>query len=495
MEAGIRAEKALKRYQILTVAAWSVLIGGSFAWNWQQESRSVMESARAEGRSNLDRDSAYRSWLVEQGGIYVRPTPRIPQDPYLVHPRKNVVTTEGDALTLLNPAFVLREVQKNQADPARGHSRVVALHPLNPKNAADDWEREGLDGLSSGIERSERVEAPAGPQLRAMRPFFVSSPCLACHAGFKAGDIAGAISTVVPLAPYLDISGRAKRGFAVSHGLIWLAGLTGIVFAFRRTRRYLAAEREWAASVAGLNAELEQRVAARTEELTRALREIESFSYSVSHDLRAPLRALNGYAHLLKESQAEKLSREDLHLLDRIAHNAEKMGQLIDDILEYSRTARRAMYPVPVALAPLVAELVAEQAEHYPAARFDIAPLPSVEGDPVMLRQVFSNLIGNALKFSSGCAEPRIGIGAEATDGMLLCHVRDNGTGFDMAYAEKLFSLFQRLHRESEFPGTGVGLAIVKRIIERHGGRIWAEAAPDAGATFHFTLPLHHRSP
>jgi len=494
METGSPAEKAVKRYQILTVAAWTALIGASLGWNWQQESRAVMESASSEARSNLDRDSAYRSWLVEQGGIYIRPTAKIPQDPYLVHPRKNVVTTDGVTLTLLNPAFVLREVQANQANPARSQSRVVALNPLNPKNAADAWERIGLDSLSSGLDRMERVDTPAGPQLRAMRPFFVSPPCLMCHAGLKNGEIAGAISTSVPLAPYLELSGRAKQGVAVSHGLIWLAGLVGILFAFGRTRRHLMAERQWAASVAGLNAELEQRVAERTEELTRALREIESFSYSVSHDLRAPLRALNGYAHLLKESQAGKLGQEDVHLLDRIGHNAEKMGQLIDDILEYSRTTRQALNPAPVELAPLVAEIVAEQAESHPAARFEIGRLPCVEGDAAMLRQVFANLIGNALKFSSGRAEPRIEIGAEAADAMLHCHVRDNGTGFDMSYADKLFSLFQRLHRESEFPGTGVGLAIVKRIVERHGGRIWAEAAPDAGAAFHFTLPLHRTS-
>lgn len=489
METGSKGDNVLKRYQILTVSAWTVLVGASFAWNWQQETRTGLESANSEARSNLDRDSAYRSWLVEQGGIYIKPTAKIPQDPYLAHPRKNVVTTEGETLTLLNPAFVLREVQANQPDPSRGQSRVVSLNPLNPKNAADEWERVGLDGLSNGLDRMELVDSPTGPMLRAMRPFFVSPLCLSCHTGFRSGEIAGAISTSVPLAPYLVLSRRAKHGISVSHGLIWLAGLAGIVFAFSRTRRHLTAERQWAASIAGLNAELEQRVAERTDELTRALREIESFSYSVSHDLRAPLRALNGYSKLLKESQAGKLSQEDIHLLDRIAHNAEKMGQLIDDILEYSRTARQPLNPAPVELAPLVAELVAEQAEHYPAARFEVAALPSVEGDPVMLRQVFSNLIGNALKFSSGRALPRIEIGAEIADGMVHCHVRDNGTGFDMAYTDKLFSLFQRLHRESEFPGTGIGLAIVKRIVERHGGRVWAEAAPDVGATFHFTLP------
>ena len=489
--ANIDAPGVIRRYLFLTIGTWTVLVAASLAWYLWQEKHEVEETARKEALATLDRDNAYRQWLVDQGGVYVRPSEKTPGDPYLVHPLKNVATTGGQPLTLLNPAFVLREVQSRLVDPSRGRARIVSLTPLNPQNTADAWERKELDSLASGQDRVEVVTDADGKYLRALRPFFVASGCLPCHAAFKEGDIAGAISTSVPLAPYRAIHRKAVQGIAFSHGVIWLVGLAGIGAAYRRGRQHAAAQREWAASVANMNAELECRVAVRTEELTRALAELESFSYSVSHDLRAPLRALNGYAHLLKEAQGEALDPEQQRMLDRIGHNAEKMGQLIDDMLDYARTARAAMKKEAIPLKPMAEALVRELSEPHPGARLDIADLPTAEGDPVMVRQIFANLIANALKFSAGRDAPAITIGATVEDGMVHCFVRDNGAGFDMAYAGKLFHLFQRLHREPEFPGTGVGLAIVKRIVERHGGRIWAEAAPDAGATFHFTLPLH----
>ena len=489
--ADIDAPGVIRRYLYLTIVTWTALVAGSLAWNILQLEGEARETARKEALSTLDRDNAYRQWLVELGGVYVRPSEKTPGDPYLVHPFKDVTTTDGQRLTLLNPAFVLREVQARLADPTRGRARVVSLTPLNPQNAADDWERKELDSLASAQDRVELVAGADGPRLRAMRPFFVSASCLPCHASFHEGDIAGAISTSVPLAPYQAIQRKAVLGIALSHGAIWLVGLAGVGVAYRRGRQHAAAQREWTLSVANMNAELERRVAERTEDLTRAVAELESFSYSVSHDLRAPLRALNGYAHLLKEARGEAMDPEQERMLDRIGHNAEKMGQLIDDMLDYARTARAAMKHEAIPLKPMVEALVRELAEPHPAARFDIAELPTAEGDPVMVRQVFANLIANALKFTSRREAPAIAIGAAVEDGMVHCFVRDNGAGFDMAYADKLFTLFQRLHREPEFPGTGVGLAIVKRIVERHGGRIWAEAAPDAGATFHFTLPLH----
>jgi signal transduction histidine kinase len=486
-------DKTLQRDFYLLLAAWSALVAASFAWYAWQEYKSVADSATKEARAILDRDNAYRHWLVEQGGVYVKPNEKLPGDPYLVHPDKDVVTTRGLRLTLLNPAFVLREVQERQADPARGRSRVVALNPLNPGNAADEWERKGLDTLSGGLDRYETVDTREGRQLRAMRPFFASPPCLACHPAFRDGELAGAITTRVVMAPYLESSRRTLGAVALGHGAIWIAGLAGIGLAHRRRRLYAEQQRAWTRSVENMNAELEQRVAARTEELTRAVRELEAFSYSVSHDLRAPLRALNGYAHLLKESQGDRLDEEQRRMFDRIALNAEKMGQLIDDILEYSRTGREPLKRAAVDLDVLAHDVVRDLAEQYPAARVEIAPLPPVEGDPVMLRQVLANLVANALKFSAGRERPVVEIGARVEGGMADCFVRDNGAGFDMAYADKLFNLFQRLHRETEFPGTGVGLAIVKRIVERHGGRVRVDAAPDAGATVHFTLPLAGR--
>jgi signal transduction histidine kinase len=487
MDAG---DKTLQRDFYLILAAWSILVAASFAWYFWQENKGLSETAAKEARAILDRDNAYRHWLVEQGGVYVKPSEKLPGDPYLKHPQRDVVTTAGMRLTLLNPAFVLREVQTRQADPMRGRSRVVSLTPLNPQNAADAWERRGLDSLAGGNDRFEIVDSPAGAQMRAMRPFFASPPCLACHPDFADGQLAGAITASVPLAPYQELNNTELRAAALGHGTIWVAGLAGIGLAHRRRRQHAGQQRAWALSLESMNVELERRVAARTEELTRALRELEAFSYSVSHDLRAPLRALNGYAHLLRESQGDKLDAEQRGMFERIARNAEKMGELIDDILEYSRTGREPLKRAAVDLDVLARDVVREQAEHHPAARIDIAPLPPVVGDPIMLRQVFANLVANALKFSARRAQPVVEIGASVDNGMAHCFIRDNGAGFDMAHAGKLFQLFQRVHHEREFPGTGVGLAIVKRIIERHGGRVWAEAAPDAGATFHFTLPL-----
>ena len=239
-----------------------------------------------------------------------------------------------------------------------------------------------------------------------------------------------------------------------------------------------------------LNASLEQRVAQRTAELTQANRELESFSYSVSHDLRAPLRAINGFARLLYENEYERLGEEARHMLERIQHGSNRMGELIDDLLDYSRAARVSLAPRAVDLDHLARDVAAELGEAYPAARFEVAPLPVIKGDSILLRQVLENLVGNALKYSSRRERPLIEIGCRAGNGAVEVFVKDNGAGFDMRYAGKLFGMFQRLHTDRDFPGTGVGLAICKRIVELHGGSIRAESAPDAGATFYFSLPL-----
>ncbi len=233
---------------------------------------------------------------------------------------------------------------------------------------------------------------------------------------------------------------------------------------------------------------LEELVAARTTALKQALDEQEAFSYSVSHDLRAPLRAINGFAAVLLQSERGALSDAGKSLLDRIARSAERMGQLIDDILEYSRSSRQEMAPRQVDLRKLAQEVAAELLPARPAVAIDIGPLPLVHGDPTMLAQVLQNLLGNALKFSANNTTPRVTVGFTNRADAQVFFVRDNGAGFDLKYASKLFGMFQRMHHESEFPGTGVGLAIVKRLIERHGGHIWAESEPGRGATFYFTL-------
>ncbi len=239
-----------------------------------------------------------------------------------------------------------------------------------------------------------------------------------------------------------------------------------------------------------LNAELEQRVRKRTEQLELANREMEAFSYSVSHDLRAPLRHINGFVDIL-QSSTPGLDEESRGFLNTIADSARQMGKLIDDLLAFSRMGRTELRAAPVRLDAILTEALQELRgdSRYQEVQWKFEHLPEVRGDPAMLRQVFINLLSNALKYSREASPAVIEVKAQETAEEHIISVRDNGVGFDPTYAHKLFGVFQRLHAAHEFPGTGIGLAIVRRVIARHGGKVWAEGAVGHGATFYFSLP------
>ena len=252
--------------------------------------------------------------------------------------------------------------------------------------------------------------------------------------------------------------------------------------------RYMLRASDAFEDLAKSEAELVRRVAERTADLETANRELEAFTYSVSHDLRAPLRAINGFASILSANEMMALSPAGQDLLGRVVSNATRMDQLINDMLEFSRVTRATLKGTNVDLHSLAKGIAEELRDINPAAEVEIGPLPAMNGDRAMLRQVLANLMGNALKYSSKKDKPRIEIGTASSEGETVYFVRDNGAGFDMRYAGNMFKLFRRLHRESEFPGTGVGLVIVKRIVERHGGKVWAESILGEGACFRFTL-------
>jgi PAS domain S-box-containing protein len=238
-----------------------------------------------------------------------------------------------------------------------------------------------------------------------------------------------------------------------------------------------------------LNASLERRVAERTAELERSMKDMEAISYSIAHDLRAPLRSVNGFAALVAEMDGDRLSPEGLQMFGRITHSSRNMGQMISDMLELLRVVRVEIDAVRVDMDALARSVTEALAPAVPHARVRSQPLPAVLGDAALLRQVLVNLMDNALKYSRHRAEPSIELGFDAERSAYF--LRDNGMGFNMAHADKLFGLFQRLHTGTDAPGgTGVGLAIVARSVERHGGRIWAESTQGQGATFWWTLPL-----
>ena len=274
------------------------------------------------------------------------------------------------------------------------------------------------------------------------------------------------------------------REFAAS-----LADLVGTVVEASRRRRSEEELRQLAAS-------LERRVAERTRDLeasnrslVQAVSDLEAFCYSVSHDLRGPLRVINGFASLLEDSAVATGDEEAIDAASRIRDNTKRMSELLDGLLAFFRLGQRPMERRRVDMDVLLRETLASLDLDLASTELTAGPLAPIEGDPALLADVFANLLGNAFKFSARGPSPRVEVGCERSDGEVIYHVRDNGVGFRVDHASKLFEPFQRLHAADGYEGTGVGLAIVRRIVERHGGRVWAESEPAKGATFWFALP------
>lgn len=288
-----------------------------------------------------------------------------------------------------------------------------------------------------------------------------------------------------------DIRMRHKQGQWVwinDRGRVHQRGPQGQALYMSGTHLDIHERVEAQEQVRALNATLERRVAERTAELERSMQDMEAISYSIAHDLRAPLRSVNGFAALIADEEGEQLSPLARDMFSRILRSSANMGQMITDMLELLRVVRVAFQPQVVDMDAQLRQVIDSLTSDLTSARIDRAPLPAVMGDATLLRQLLSNLLDNALKYSRHREQPEIVIGFDADRAAFF--MRDNGMGFDMARANKLFGLFQRLHAGSGVPGTGVGLAIVARIVERHGGRIWAESLPEQGSTFWWTLPL-----
>lgn len=324
--------------------------------------------------------------------------------------------------------------------------------------------------------------------------------------GGRGGVIAGIVFSLTALGlVLLETTGHLPGSVLVYTTLsIWVFVAMCLEFvtifqflAHRSTKAALRRAKQAETALRQSHEELEVRVQERTAELQKVNQELEAFSYSVSHDLRSPLRAVIGFTDLLISDPARNLNGDTQNLMTLIKDSAVRMDQLIEALLHLSRIDRQSLVPRPVNLTELVRQTIKELQAEQPGRNMDIrvAELPECMCDPALLRQVFVNLLSNAMKFTRNRPVAVIEVGFKTEEAGIIYFVRDNGAGFDMQYAGKLFGVFRRLHSSEQFEGTGVGLSIVQRVIHRHGGRIWAEAAVDQGATFYFTLPQSGQKP
>jgi signal transduction histidine kinase len=473
----------LKFYSWLIIIAWTGCIAASLWLNLTQHMENTLQIARNSAQITFENDILYRKWAAKQGGVYVPVSEHTLPNPYLNVPNRDVTTSSGLSLSLVNPAYMARQVNQMAANNHGSQGHLTSLNAIRPENRPDAWEAVALKSFEQGVKEVSAIEKIENKEyMRLMRPFVAEKSCLKCHGaqGYREGDIRGGISVSVPMEPLWAIDKPHLIRFSLAHLFLWMIGLAGIMVSRKSLAKQILARE---------TAEVE--LTERTLQLENANKDLESFSYSVSHDLRAPLRAIDGYIHMIAKDHADKFDDDSLGKFNVIRKNARKMGRLIDDLLEFSRLGRHAMDLSVINMEDLVNNVWKECLALNPgreiALRID--PLPEACGDRPLITQVLSNLLANAVKFTAAKKSAAIEIGGSRENGEKVYYVKDNGAGFDMRYYDKLFGVFQRLHDADQYEGTGVGLAIVKQIVSRHGGRVWAEGRVNTGATFYFTLP------
>lgn len=470
----------LYRHTILVLSI--IFCGGALLafWYLSHATTTLMQSAALQGitmysESLSELRNYYASEVVDRVGSHVEVAHDYQNKPGAI-PLPATFTMElGRRISLYGSGMKVR-LYSNYPFPWRKDG-----------GAHDDFERQALMALQANPKqpyyRFEEFEGRAS--LRYATADIMHEECTGCHNSrpdspkhdWKVGDVRGVLEIVRPLDVVVAQSHADLRDIFFLFGALLALGLGALTLVITRLRR--------------VSVELEDQVTQRTTQLAAANKELEAFSYSVSHDLRAPLRSIDGFSRALLDDYSGQLDEVGQDYLNRVRAATQRMGQLIDDMLMLSRVTRSEMKPESVNLSLLAQSVVDELRQEYPERSVEFVCMPGmlVRGDTHLLKIVLENLLGNAWKFTSKRDQAHIEFGVMHQIDASVYFVRDNGAGFDMAYVGKLFSAFQRLHAMTEFPGTGIGLATVQRIIHRHGGQAWAEGELNKGATFYFTLP------
>jgi signal transduction histidine kinase len=495
-----RRRKPLAIFVLIQVAVTTLAVLSAIG-NYRQLEQNFYALARERGQGLFDLMEIVREWNARNGGVYAPISEINPPNDYLHHSRRDI-DGQGVPMTLINPAYMMRQISDLSQEQNGLSFHVTSLKPLRPDNAPDDWEKTALEGFERGdTPRLELFPNGGGEAVfRYIAPLKVSKACLSCHVqqGYKLNDIRGGVSVTMPAGATLATLHAEIRRMLFQHAIAYLL-VTGLL-----TLLYLRTQAHFKSLDAAGHAQ-EELVRRRTRELTeanakleRSNTELEQFAYAVSHDLQEPLRMVASYVQLLGRRYQGKLDEDADAFIGFAADGAKRMQRMITDLLDYSRVQTKAdpFCPVPLGEALDLALgnldlIIRETDSTVEAVRAD---LPTVYGDKGLLGRLLQNLIGNAIKYRDDQRKPHIRIQAQRKDGDWLFSISDNGIGIEPQHFERIFRVFQRLHGHGRFEGSGIGLAICKKIVERHGGEIWVDSTPGQGTSFHFTLPCQDQA-
>jgi len=597
---------SLRSYSAILIAMWALTVFGLLLWGLSKTMDGTRRIALHVAKAHFDKDQAFRFWAASHGGVYVPADNRTAPNPYLEHvPERDLQTPSGKNLTLINPAYMLRQLHEDFAELYGVTGHITSLKPLRPQNQADEWEKNALLAFEKGQkEVTEFAEINGRPYLRLIRPLECAKDCLKCHSGYKEGDIRGGVGISLPLHNFLEIQRTEIVTQMVSHGSIFFIGLVGIVLGMKRLEKregerdqaqksLRASERKYrglfddsrdgvfmtsragelleanqavldmfgytAEEMLGMDVhrlyanssdrakfqevversgsvkdyelrvrkkdgtlldcvltsnvrlgedgsvlgyqgivrditcqkEAEQGLKTQARELKRSNADLEQFAFVASHDLQEPLRNVSSCVQLLEKRYKGNLGPDADQFMGYALESAARMKELIDDLLTYSRVGTKGKPFEPTNCEEVLDRVLANLASAVAQTGAVITrdPLPAVTGDSTQLVQVFQNLIGNAIKFHRNGQPPTVHVSAQESERQWTFSVRDTGIGIEPQYLDRIFMVFQRLHRKTEYEGTGIGLAIVKKIVDRHRGEVWVESEPGSGTTFYFTIP------
>jgi PAS domain S-box-containing protein len=584
---------------------WTATVFGMLLWSISRVHETTGQLAEQVARAHFDKDQAFRLWATSHGGVYVPKDERTPSNPYLQHvPERDIQTPSGKELTLVNPAYMLRQFHKDFAELYGIEGHLTSLKPLRPENRPDQWEEKALKLFETGTQQvSEYTEVNGKPYVRIIKPMVAAKECLKCHDNCREGEVRGGVGIALPMKDFLEAQRRDIRTLIVSHSSIFFIGLLGIGLGMRRLRQreqerdqaqaelrisekkyrtlfndsrdgvFISSQRgelieankslmdmfgHTAEEVIGMNVlqfypnpdereklreaiertgsvkdyevsfcrkdgtimhcvltanvrltedgsvagyqgivrdvsdrrRSEEILKRQARELERSNADLEQFAFIASHDLKEPLRNVAGCMQLLEKKCKGSLDKDADQLIKYAVESVDKMKSLVQDLLAYSRVNTQGQSFRAVDMQEILGRsmenlrsLIREK-----GTTLTYDEMPVVVGDPSQLVQLLQNLLGNAVKFSAD-ESSAVHVSARKNGHEWVFSVKDNGIGIQEKYFEKIFVIFQQLSKKGPFQGTGIGLAIVKKIAERHGGRVWVESDIGAGSTFYFTIP------